>query len=270
MSRVSALRARLRLLADLSRRDVRSRFAGSYLGFLWAFIVPLFSSLVYVLVFSLLMKGAMLGGIYGRYDFTTLYFLGFAPWLLFADVVARSTSVIRENRSLIRNLQFDSRMLPLSTLLSSCIAHAVVLAMSVILVRVNGYPLSDRMYLLPVYFALLVAFTLGLAYLVASVSVYLADLAQVVPIALSLMFFATPILYTPAVIEQSGSKVAVLILLKLNPMKHIVEGYRVGLVAVDAPLDIGGLAVLAACAAGTFALGYGVFRRLEKGFADVL
>ena len=260
----------MRLLVDLSKRDVKMRFAGSYLGFLWAFIVPLFTSLVYVLVFSLLMKGVMAGGIYGRYDFTTLYFLGFAPWLLFADVVARSTSVIRENRGLIRNIRFDQRLLPLSLLMSSCIAHVVVVSLCLILISLNGYPLSHRPYLLPVYFFLLLVFSLGLSYLIASLSVFLSDLTQAVPIVLSLLFFATPILYTPEVIERAGSRVANVLLLKLNPMKHFVEGYRVALVNVDAPLDVRGLVILVFYALGTLAFGYYVFRKLERGFADVL
>lgn len=263
-------RSQLRLVIDMARRDLRGRFAGSHLGLLWAFIVPLFSSIVFILVFGILIKGTMGGKLYAKIDFTTLYFLGFAPWLLFSDVVARSTSLLRDNRPLIRNLQFNHRLLPISICASSIVAHAVVVAVSLALVVANGYPVSGYLWMLPAYFALLLAFTLGVSYFVSAVSVYLTDLTHAIPIALNLAFFMTPILYTPQLVQDSGSRLARLVLLDLNPMAHFVEGYRTSMVRVDAPFDSASLAAMAAWAGFSLAAGYFTYTRLEKGFADVL
>lgn len=258
------------MLADLAKRDLQTRFAGSHFGILWAFIVPLFSSLVFILVFRLLLKGGMLGTVYARFDFTTLYFLGFAPWILFSDVVARATSVVRENRNLVRNVRMDLRLLPPSQLLTSCLAHAVVVGLCYVLVFFNDYPLSHASWLLPIAFILLCVFSLGLAYFVAALSVYFADLAHGIPIILSLWFFCTPILYTPQLIEESGSLIAKTLLLDANPMTHFVEAYRRAIVRVDAPFDQFGFMMMCAFALGSFIIGYFTYRRLQKGFADVL
>lgn len=270
LARPDSFRAQFRLMLDIAKRDLRNRFAGSHLGLLWAFIVPLSSSVVFILVFGMLIKGTMGGVKYAKLDFTTLYFLGYAPWLLFADVLARSTTLLRENRALIRNLRFNHRLLPMSACASSIVAHAVVVGISLALVVGNGYPLSEHMYMLPVYFVLLLAFTLGVSYFVAAISVYLVDLVQVVPIALNLFFFMTPILYTAQLVIDSGSRLAVVALLKLNPMTQFVEGYRTAMVRVDEPIDTVAIARMAAWAAVTLALGFFTYRRLEKGFADVL
>ena len=261
--------ARARLVFDLARRETRSRFAGSHLGILWAFFVPLLSSLVFVLIFGILMNNTM-SGIYAGVNFTTLYFLGFGPWLLFSDVAARATGVIRENRSLIRNLKFDHRLLPVSMTASAVVAHAVVMALAVLLVVINGVPFGPHLWALPIYFAVLLVFTVGWAYLLAALSVYLTDLAQVVPIVLNLLFFTAPILYPPELVTRGGSPLAQFLLLELNPITRFVEGYRQSIIDVGRSFDAANLAWCALWAAAIFVVGSWAYRKLEKGFADVL
>ena len=263
------LAARARLVFQLARRDTRMRFAGSHLGVLWAFFVPLLSSLVMVLIFGILMSGTM-SGIYTGVGFTTLYFLGFGPWLLFSDVVSRATGLLRENRSLIRNLQFDHRVLPMAMCASAVIAHLVVVALAAALVVTGGHHFSPHLWALPVYFVLLLVFSLGWVYFLSALSVYLMDLAQVVPIVLNLLFFTAPILYPPQLVLNSGSPTAKFLLLEVNPITRFVEGYRQSILAVAAPFDATNLLVCAVWAFGSLAVGYVVYRRLGKGFADVL
>lgn len=262
-------RARLRLVLELARRETRSRFAGSHLGILWAFFVPLLSSLVFVLIFSVLMRGTA-SGIYAGVSFSEMYFLGFGPWLLFSDVAARATSLIRENRSLIRNLQFDHRVLPVSMCASAIVAHAVVVALAVVIMLAHGHGFSPHLWALPLYFALLLVFSLGWAYLLAALSVYLTDLAYAVPIVLNLVFFTAPILYPPQLVIDGGSRTVQFFLLEINPVTRFVEGYRQSIIDIGQPFDAVNLLWCAGWAAVMIVAGFAVYRRLEKGFADVL
>lgn len=261
--------ARIRLALNLARRETRGRFAGSHLGVLWAFFVPLLTSLVFVVIFSILMSGSMTG-VYTGLNFTTLYFLGFAPWLLYSDVAARATGVIRENRALIRNMQFDHRLLPISMTGSAVVAHGVVTLLAMVLVVAYGHRISPHLWALPVYFALLMVFTIGWAYLLSALSVYLTDLNYVVPIVLNLLFFTAPILYTPELVTRGGSPLARFLLLELNPITRFVEGYRRSIVDVGLPFDAANLFWCAVWAAGSLAAGLWTYRKLEKGFNDVL
>lgn len=261
--------ARVRLVVDLARREIRTRFAGSHLGILWVFFVPLLSSLVFVLIFSILMRGTM-SGIYAGITFSELYFLGFAPWLFISDVVARATGIVRENRSLIRNLQFDHRLLPIAMCSSTAVAHLVVVALAILLVVAHGHRLNVHMLALPLYFALMATFSIGIAYFIAALSVYLTDLAQAVPIVLNLVFFTAPILYPPQLVIDGGSPSARFLLLELNPIARFVEGYRLAILDVGVPFDWLNLGICAAWAVAALVSGLATYRRLEKGFADVL
>lgn len=260
---------RVKLVAALAHRDILSRYAGSYLGLVWAFAVPLLSSAVYILVFGTLMQAALLGDTYRGFDFTTFYLLGFAPWLLFNEVVGRAPQLLRENRNLIRNTRFEHRLLPLVAYASSSVAHVIILLLCAVLIAVKGYDLSSRLYWLPVFFLFLALFTMGVAYIVAALSPYLQDLGQIVPIFLSLYFFACPVIYTPQLVAQAGP-MAKLFLLDLNPMARIIEGYRLSAIEVDVPLTALGMTSLGLLSLLTFALGLAVYRHLEGGFADVL
>lgn len=263
------LLARIRLVSGFARRDILTRYAGSYLGVAWALAVPLLSSVVYILVFGVLMRGTLLGERYRQFDFVTFYFLGFAPWMLFAEVVGRAPTVLRENRNLIRNVRFEHRLLPLVIFVSATVAHVVLLLIAAALAAVKGYGASHYLYLLPVYFALLFALSTGIAYLLAALSAYLPDLGQIVPIFLNLYFFACPIIYTPDLVAQAGSPLARLLLVDANPMAQIIEGYRLAVLQVGPP-DAFQLGFLASGCLLVFAFGLLAYRHLERGFADVL
>lgn len=264
------LAERARLVAGLAGRDIVTRYAGSYLGIVWAFAVPLLSSAVYILVFGMLMRGTLMGETYKRFDFTTFYFLGFAPWLLFAEVVSRATSLLRENRNLVRNVRFEHQLLPLVIFASASISHGVVLLLALALVLFHGYGLGPHIYLLPFFYLVLLLFTVGIAYALAAFSAYLSDLGQIVPIFLNLYFFACPVLYTPQLVEQMGGPVAKTLMLDLNPMARIIEGYRVAFLDVPSAFGPGALLLMLGGSLLVLLAGAGVYGYLRKGFADVL
>ena len=138
---------------SMAIRDLKNRYAGSYLGIFWTVVVPLLTSLVYILVFSFIMRGKM-SGEFSHLNFTVFYFTGYTPWLLFNETLPRSLGTIKENANIITNVSFPSQILPFSVFLSSLVTHIVLLVVCIILLLCYGIPLSDRFYLIFIYFGL--------------------------------------------------------------------------------------------------------------------
>ncbi len=257
------------LIWEMAKRDLRNRYAGSYLGIFWTIVVPLLSSVVYIVVFSMLMQG----GLRGRYvsiNYAVYYFTGFTPWLLFAETLTRNLTVIRTNSSLVTKVSFPNQILPFSTFLSSLVAHAVLLVLTAGLIVYHQLPFSHRFYLIPLYFLLLFLITMGLSLLFSAICVFVRDLAEIIPILLNLIFFCTPILYTAESVVDFAPAWARPVFLHANPFHYIVDGYRMGLLDVAAPVEWRGLAILTIYAISFTIAGALTFRALKKSFADVL
>jgi lipopolysaccharide transport system permease protein len=257
------------LVWEMAKRDLRNRYAGSYLGVFWTIIVPLLSSVVYIIVFSMLIQG----GLRGRYvniNFAVYYFTGFTPWLLFTETLSRNLNIVKANSSLVTKLSFPNQILPFSTFLSSLVAHLVLLLLTIGLIFYYGIPFSHRPYMLVPYFILLFVITMGLSLFFSALCVFISDLAEIIPILLNLAFFCTPILYTPESVTQFAPAWARPLFLTMNPFHYIVEGYRMSLFNIEAPLNVRGLLILAVYGLAFSLVGGYTFRRLKKSFADVL
>jgi ABC-type polysaccharide/polyol phosphate export permease len=261
------LREFLRIVVDLIRRDLRTRYAGSVMGVLWSIGVPALNALVLSAVFSVLMSGRM-GLEYEGVPFAVFYFAGFAPWILFTEASGRAVGIIVENAAILKRMSFPLEALCAQVAGSAIITHLVVLAAAGSLMAYHGLPATWHLLLLPGLLGLTLVLTLGVSFALAALSVFVRDLVQLVPVGLSLMFFLTPILYPPSLLAAAPGWARSL-LLDLNPWHHIVEAYRFAI--LDAPgLGLGGLAYSAAVAMLALAGGLALFRRLKGAFADVL
>lgn len=258
------------LLIDMAKRDLRNQYASSYLGFFWTILVPLLSSIVYIVVFSMLMRGKM-GEAYSSVNFITYYFTGFTPWLLFNETFTRNLSIIRNNANLITKTSFPSQILPFITLLSSIFTHVIMLIICIIIIKSYGLQISDRFFLLPIYFIFLVIITMGLSLMFSAVAVYVTDLTQIIPILLSLLFYMTPILYSPEIVQALAPYGAIkIVILTINPFHYIVEGYRMCLFNVPLPINYFGLLILTFYSILFVIAGAYIFKKLKSSFADVL
>ena len=256
-----------RLLMDMALRDLKNRYAGSYVGIFWTIMVPLLSSIVYVGVFSFLMRGG-LSGEYAHLNFTVFYFTGFTPWFLFSEVLIRNLGIIRENTNIVTKVSFPNSILPLSVFLSSMVAHAVLILFCIALILIYGFSFSHRFYLLPVYLIFLFFITMGLSFFFATISVFIKDLSEIIPIFLNLLFFSTPILYPYHLFNEAPKWAQYL--LTANPFYHIAEGYRISLIHINVGINVNGIVVLSAYSIFFVPLGIYTFAKLKPSFADVL
>lgn len=254
--------ARRELLYQLVRRDFEKRYVGSFGGWTWGVIQPLVLLLSWVFVFQICFRVQPQGELARNYP---LYlFSAQLPWMLFADSLSRSTPSFVENRNFITKTVFPVESIPLSIFLSSCVQHVLGL---VVLIGATGIwerHINPLLLLLLPALLLLALFSVGLSWIVASLHVYLRDTAQIVNVLLTFWFWFTPIF-----IEEQMVPTQLRFILQFNPMAYFVGIYRQCVLGTGSP-SLNQFAIAAAFAAGTFVAGGFVFRRLRRGFADVL
>lgn len=257
-----------KLIWKLAKNDFKTKYAGSYLGIIWAFVQPVITILVYWLVFEkgFSAKAEMFkSGV--EVPFVVYLTSGLVPWFFFSEAVSSSTNALIEYNYLVKKVVFKISILPLIKILAASFIHVFFVGVLLVIYLIYGYTPSIYLLQLVYYSFCMFVLVLAMSYTLCSVVVFFRDLAQIVAIALQIGMWATPIMWSFARVE--GHPIAVLF--KLNPLYYIVTGYRESLFDhrffwQDTTLTIYFWAVtLLLFAFGTF-----VFKRLKPHFADVL
>ncbi len=260
---VRAVVVHRKIIASFVRRDFRARYVNSAMGFSWAVIQPASLLLLYTFVFSVVL-GVRLGGVPGTGAFALYLFCGMLPWLAFSEGVTRSATALVEHANLIKKVVFPAEILPaaavFSALLTELIGLGVFLLAVVLFHRLPGWPAL----LLPLLLGLQAALTLGLGWLLASLNVFLRDVAQALGLGLTLWMLVTPIFYPAAMMPARFRFV-----LYWNPLAYLVEGYRAVLLDGRWP-PAWHLLALAGFAAAALLAGSWFFDRSRGAFVDVL
>ncbi len=251
------------LLAGLVKRDFEMRYKGSVAGWLWGVIHPLVLLVVYTFVFSVCLKQTPGPGEVTQ-NFPLFLFAGMLPWLLFSETVQRSTTALLEQSTLITKTVFPSEVVPVAIFLSSLVSHLIAVALAFAGALIVLHQFSPALLALPVMMALLGLFAVGLAWVTASLQVYLRDTAQVLTVALTLWFWVTPIFLSE---ERFPRRFR--FLLAVNPLAPMVRAYRGMLLGGTWP-RAGELASSAIWGVAVFIAGGLFFRYMKRGFADVL
>ena len=249
------------LLWNFVIRDLKRRYVGSFMGLFWSLIHPLVLLVSYTFVFVVVFQIKL--SMDRTNNFALFLFCGILPWLYFQDTVVRSCSSVLDHGNLIRKTLFPSELLPLTVVLSNLATHLIGFAI-VMVVLLYSNTLGWAVLAIPVYFLLLVVLSLGLGWLVAALQVFLRDTAQILSVVMIFWFWFTPIFYE---IEMVPS--AFRFWIRLNPLGHVVEGYRRLLLENLWP-ETTSLLFLSACALSVFVLGGLVFRSTKREFIDVL
>ena len=205
------------VIFGLTKQDFKSRFAGSILGLLWAFIQPLAMMLILWFVFSVGLKITLTDNI----PFPAWFFSAMILWNFISDFILTATNVFGEYAFLVKKINFRISILPVVKMVSSLILHFVfVFILAGILMFYGYYP---NLYWLQSIYFLFGAMVLasGIAWMAASINVFMKDAAQVVGIFTQFGFWLTPIVWPASFVPEKY-----LLFLKLNPVYYLVEGYR--------------------------------------------
>lgn len=230
---------------------------------MWGVIHPLVLLASYTFIFTVCMKQKLGPGEVTQ-NYPLWLFAGMLPWLLFSETVQRSSSALVEQANLITKTVFPAEIMPLAIFLSSLMSHLLALALVVAAVGAWLHQFSPAVLLLPPLMLVTGLFAVGVGWITSSLQVYLRDTAQVVMVALIFWFWLTPIF-----IPDGKYPPRFHFLLTLNPLAYVVRDYRLMLLGNAAP-PLRDVAAAAAFGLGAFVVGGLFFRRLKKGFADVL
>lgn len=206
-----------RLLWELTRKDLKQRYLGSYLGILWAFIQPVITVLIFWFVFQVGFKSMPVD----NFPFILWLVCGMFPWFFFNDAWNGATGSILVNSFLVKKVVFRVSLLPVIQILSALIVNLFFVIVLFIMFAFYGY--MPTIYNLQVFYYLFAVccFSFGLSLITSSLVVFIKDIGQFVAMLLQFGFWATPIFWSLNMIPEPYQ-----LLFKLNPMYYIVEGYR--------------------------------------------
>jgi lipopolysaccharide transport system permease protein len=254
------------LIRTMVRRDVLSRYSGSFGGAFWAVLNPLMLMLTYFFVFGLVLQSRF-GNDTSRSGFAISFLAGMLPWLAFSEAVGRSPFIMVEHRSFIKKLLFPVETLPVNLVVAGLVTEffgIILFALALLLVR--GHVPITLLYL-PTLMIPQILFTSGICWFLAALGIFVRDLAQINGYILTVWFFLTPICYEETKLN-SLPQLALRVLTK-NPIFVLVRGYRSILLESKAP-DWIALAWLTATSVLVFLLGHAWFHKLRKSFADLI
>lgn len=208
------------LLWSLTQRELKARYRGSVLGFLWTFLNPTLLMLVYALVFGVFMKQDMK-------NYTYFMFIGLLPWIWFSTCIGAGASTISERRDLLTKVRFPAQVLPTTVVVSNFINYLLALPLMLGLGAFFGVYPTVHTLAFPLVLAAEFLFTLALLYLVSALNVAFRDLQHIVNNILTLVFFASPIIYPASTISQSGAPEWLKdLLLYGNPIAIVTVAYQ--------------------------------------------
>ena len=254
---------RFDLIWPLARRMTVARYRGSALGLLWALLTPAVMIAVFTFLFA---------GVFGArfteggtpLDYALYLFCGLLPWTAFSDTLQQSSGIVVAHANLVKRVVFPLEALPVAQALAALAAQAFGTAALVAATVVIRRELHPTLLWLPVLLVPQLLLTLGGAWLVASLGVFIRDTAQVLGLVLMAWLYLTPIIYPEQVVPARFRPA-----LELNPFTPLVRSYRRALLEGAQP-DWTGLAYTTAFALAAFLLGYWWFARTRKNFADVI
>jgi len=256
------------LIWRLSVRDMHARYRGSYLGIIWSTLAPLCLLAIYTFVFGFVFKARWGERPANMGEFAMMLFCGIVPFsLLFSDSVSRSPVSIVSQANFVTRVVFPVEALPASYVGSACLQFCggfVVLLLGALAVR---HSLSLTLLLIPVFLVPLLFLTAGLTFFLASVGVFIRDMANSVQLAITLLFFVSPVFYR---LQNLPAKAQ--FFMRLNPFTAIIEGFRWAVMPIpgDPAYDWRWYGYATALAMVVAYLGIIWFMRTKKAFADVL
>lgn len=255
MGLVNDLRHYREFLKSNVKKDIRGKYKGSFLGVLWSFINPLLSVLVYAIVFPYIMRIKV-------ENYLIYLITGIIPWTFFTSSINMGLISVLSNADIIKKVYFPRIILPISTV-TSCLVNFLISCLIIVLFCLgSGLGISFQILWLPLIAIIQYVMLLGFTFILSAIEMYMRDIEHIVNFILSMAFYVTPILYTPDIFPEKLAWV-----LKVNPMAYLVNAYRSIFFYQKMP-DLIGIGVVSIFSIFLFVIGYLIFEKLQKGFAE--
>lgn len=258
MNLIKELYAYREMIFSLVRRDLKGRYKGSALGFMWTFINPLLQLGVYTLVFSVIMRN-------GIEDYYLFLFVALIPWIFFSTSLAGGTSCIWAQQDMVKKIYFPREVLPIAFVTSQFVNMilSLLVVLAVLIVSGKGLNLVALLYL-PIIMLVEYILALSAAMLSSAITVYLRDVEYLMGIITMAWQFLTPVMYSVELVPEK-----LLWLFNLNPMTPVITAYRDILYYGTVP-KLGTLVHAVVLGVVILFIGVFVFGKLKRHFAEEL
>jgi len=250
------------IILELTKNDFKSRYMGSYLGLIWAFVQPTITILIFWFVFEVGFKA----GPIDKFPYILWIISGMIPWFFINDSISTATISIVEKSFLVKKVVFRVSMLPIIKILSALIIHLFFVVFMFIIFMLYGY--MPNLYNIQMIYYLFssIILILGLSWITSSLVIFIKDIGQLVGIFLQFGFWLTPIFWSAKTLPDKYRT-----LIKLNPVYYITEGYRDSFINKTWFWEHPGTTIYFwTVVAFFFISGALLFRRLRPHFSDVL
>lgn len=246
------------LLYILTERDIKVRYKQTALGALWAILQPLLTMLIFSLFFGKL-AGMPSDGV----PYPLFVYAGILPWIFFSNALTKSGNSLVSNSNLITKVYFPRMIIPVATVAAGLLDFLIAFGFLIILMIYYGVGFSINLLMIPVLTVLTALLAIGVGMYTSAVNVKYRDVGQILPFLVQLWMFATPIIYPASLIPEKYRWI-----LAINPLAGLIEGYRASF--FGRPFDWLSLAISALITFGILFYAAYSFRKLERGFADVI
>jgi lipopolysaccharide transport system permease protein len=252
--------AKRELIYFLAWRDVIVKYKQTMVGILWVLIRPVFTLMVFTLVFG---RIAALPS--SNVPYPLLVFSGLMPWLFFAAAVSEVSNSVQSNAALVGKIYFPRLIITISVLLVCLVDYAVSCLLIVVVALWTGYPPDSRILYLPVLTLWVAALAYGLGLCGAAMNVRYRDFRHLIPFALQLGVYVSPVGYSANLVPGKWRWVY-----SLNPMTGIIDGFRWAILGEKFDVYIPGMMFSIAATIAFLILGLYWFRQVERQFVDFL
>lgn len=251
------------LIWNLSKNDFKTKYAGSYLGIVWAFIQPIVTTLLYWFVFEFGLKS---GSPINNVPFILWLMGGLVPWFFFQEALMNATNCMMEYSYLVKKVVFKISILPVVKIISSLFVHLVFMGFLLFVSQIYGFYISEYTIQLLYYLICMFILVLGISYVTSAVVIFFKDLGQIINILLQVGMWGTPIMWSYSMLPEKYHWI-----LNLNPIYYIVEGYRDTFINKVWFFEKVPETICFWLITGIlFIVGVVVFKKLKPHFADVL
>jgi len=247
----------------LTKRELTSKYKGSYLGAVWLILNPIFTVIMFTVLFSVVFK-ARWGGIEDPISYGVLVYAGLTIHTFFIDSLSRSSNCISDNGNLAKKVIFPLITLPTVITLSSFIQLLISIAILLLAGLVTGFTLTWTVIFAPLVLAPIVFITFGLALLLSSLGVFIRDIHQFMPFIGNIFLFTSPILFPIEIMP-----IAMQEMMYLNPLTGVVERLREITLFGNIP-DWSNYMATILISLAILIIGWSWFEKTKKGFADVI
>ncbi|WP_123042253.1 ABC transporter permease [Cohnella candidum] len=252
------------LILQLTKREISSRYKGSYLGILWTFVTPILMISIYTFVFSGVFKARWPAGSSSKMEFALIIFCGLIAFNIFSELISKAPGLILTNVNYVKKVVFPLEILPV-VLLGSALIQGIISMFILIIVQlfVTGV-INWTIILMPVVLLPIMLMSLGIGWFLSSLGVFLRDIGHIIGVGLTALMFLSPIFY-PISSIPNGIK----ILYVLNPLTYVVEDLRRVMIWGNTPDWLSWFVSLFIGFIISFA-GLVWFQKTKKTFADIL